>query len=73
MKKIFLALLMLGYTSGVFAQSLPQTSSPTSDKVMFYADLSPLFFASGGWGFALGYEKRHIQSGINFVGVKKLI
>jgi hypothetical protein len=72
MKKMFLALFVLGYSIGVFAQSTPQISPPTSDKGMFYADLSPLFFASGGWGFALGYEKKYIQSGINFVGVKNL-
>jgi hypothetical protein len=32
MKKIFLALLMLGSSIGVFAQSTPSTSSPTPDK-----------------------------------------
>jgi hypothetical protein len=43
MKKMFLALLMLGSSIGVFAQSMPQTSPPTSDKGMFYADLSHCF------------------------------
>jgi hypothetical protein len=53
MKKMFLALLMLGTSIGVFAQSSPPITSPISDKGMFYADFTPLFFVSGGWGVAV--------------------
>jgi hypothetical protein len=73
MKKMFLATLLFSSTIGLSAQPNPETPTTTpSGKGMFYTDLSPLFFASGGWGFAVGYEKKRIQSGINFVGVKKL-
>jgi hypothetical protein len=69
MKKICFIALLMGVSIGLFAQSTPQISS---EKGMLYADLSPLFFASGGWGFAVGYEQKRVQIGINFVGVKKL-
>jgi hypothetical protein len=41
-------------------------------KGMFYADISPLFFTQNGFGVALGYEVKKVQTGINFVGVSRL-
>lgn len=72
MKKLFLTLLLFGCAVGLWAQSNPEKATVGSNNGMLYADISPLFFVSGGWGFAVGYEKKYIQSGLNFVGVKKI-
>jgi hypothetical protein len=83
MKKIYLAILMLAIFSKIVAQSNEPSSqrgfynthikrNATPKKGMFYADVSPLFFTQNGWAFALGYEKKRIQSGLNFVGAAKL-
>jgi hypothetical protein len=72
MKKMLIVCLLLNFISSLIAQPTSKTSVLPQDKGMFYADVSPLFFASGGWGVAIGYEKKRIQSGLNFVGVKKL-
>jgi hypothetical protein len=72
--KIFVVLFLI--QNSIFAHSASVDSdtlkTEKQNKVMFFADVSPLFFVSGGWGFALGAETGRIQAGINFVGVSKL-